>query len=153
MNDFDLQTGREFIPFDTYSFGILEAGSESPGVQDSVPPHGNRPMGLPISARLLPDILETDLSEALRSGVSDQDLKTLLTLTHHAPAAPRIQEIQLQNLSPLNSDDAYSFDPIPTDAPPTPTQATVDIQKSGDRVEKISIHCSCGEVIHLDCVY
>ena len=38
---------------------------------------------------------------------------------------------------------------------PHPTHAApkITVQREGDRITQIEIHCSCNEVIRLDCVY
>lgn len=145
MNGFDLEGGRDFVPFDTYSFGIHDTGMQGLRATDRPDTRVNSP-------RLLPDLLESDLSEALRSGVSDAGLEALLTQNLQT-TVPRVQTLQLADLSPMGPEDAYHFDPIPAEASPEHPGPSIDIQKNGDRVEKISIHCTCGEVIHLDCVY
>jgi|GEM_PF-616692 len=159
MNGFDSETlepsesGRDFVPFDTYSFGILEAGPSgpvSPSLPDAPP---RRPPVLHVSARLLPDLLESDLAEALRQGASDGELGGLLMQSSQVPNPPRVQTLQLPELSPLDPGEAYHFELPMNEEPPDLPQPSVDVQKDGDRVEKISIHCTCGEVIHLDCVY
>lgn len=156
MNEFDSETaenGRDFVPFDTYSFGILEAGLSNPASMNNPGASAQRPPVLPASARLLPDLLESDLAEALRQGASDSELKGLMVQPVQTPTPPRVQTLQLPELSPLDPGDAYRFKLPMTEESQDLPQPSVDVQKNGDRVEKISIHCTCGEVIHLDCVY
>ncbi len=54
-----------------------------------------------------------------------------------------------------------SFKPLPTAAPTTshtghgtqPCDPRVSIQREGDQVTGIRIHCGCGQVIDLACIY
>ena len=36
---------------------------------------------------------------------------------------------------------------------PTHVAPKITVQREGDRITQIEIHCSCNEVIRLDCVY
>lgn len=157
MNGLEQEPHGEFVPFDTYSFGISEAGPGG-GERGSGPTSpSRRSPSIPLGAGLLPDAQAHDLAEALRVGASDAELGALLGVADSNPPPPRIQTLQLSELGPANADPAYHFDPVLSEdwseLPPDRPQPSVDVQKSGDRIEKISVRCGCGEVIHLDCVY
>ncbi|MBC8096256.1 MAG: hypothetical protein H7Y43_10615 [Akkermansiaceae bacterium] len=76
-------------------------------------------------------------------------------------AAPATQPNGDYKLTVLSSPDkAQPFRPLgqspaaaPTSAHQSNCEPRVTVQREGDRVSGIQVHCSCGQVIELACVY
>lgn len=157
----DPGTQLEFVPFDLYSFSIRDLGSAptsspattSPGRPPTMVQPGDAPPPASPARRpgLPPDLWEADLTEALRVGASDEELAGLLAERESLRPLPRLRPIQLPELATAENLDG---DPLASFPDETLQRTPVlDVQRIGDHVEKVTIRCTCGEVIRLDCVY
>jgi hypothetical protein len=83
---------------------------------------------------------------------------TFVPLTAAAPSEKTNGEARLTVLT--QASHVQPFRPLGQPSAPAPAQSEktsceprVTVQRDGDRVTSIQVHCSCGEVIELGCVY
>tara|TARA_Y100000588_G_scaffold383427_1_gene472739 strand:- start:3159 stop:3560 length:402 start_codon:yes stop_codon:yes gene_type:complete len=85
--------------------------------------------------------LEGQIREILSSKVPEESVEEAITSIKaaivNAPARVALPEIKLQP----------SSGNLPEEQP------TIDFEREGDTVKRVQINCSCGQSIHLDCVY
>tara|TARA_B100000959_G_scaffold276515_1_gene331363 strand:- start:92 stop:493 length:402 start_codon:yes stop_codon:yes gene_type:complete len=77
------------------------------------------------------------LTGKLAGGSVEEAVVSIKTAILNAPARVALPEIKLQ----------------PTGGSSPEEQPTIEFEREGDTVKRVQINCSCGQSIHLDCVY
>ena len=84
--------------------------------------------------------IETQLRQILQDQITgdalDSTIGSIQAVIKNAPARVALPEIKLH----------------PLDAPPE-GQPTIDFERDGDTVKSVQVNCSCGQSLHLDCIY
>jgi len=127
-----------FIPFDdgletssTPQF-VLHGGAKLEGGNDPDEP-------APVTPAETHDI-ETQLRQILQDQITgdalDSTIGSIQVIIKNAPTRVALPEIKLH----------------PLDAP-SEGQPTIAFERDGDTVKSVQVNCSCGQSIHLDCIY
>ena len=84
--------------------------------------------------------LEAQIRQLLQDQLSEDSLDSTIdsikAIVQSTPLPVALPEIKLH----------------PLDAPPE-GQPTIAFERDGDTVKRVQVNCSCGQSIHLDCVY
>jgi hypothetical protein len=129
---------QEFVPFIHYDFGSKDVQSFDP-----VPPPIEH---TPVAPKYVPsEKAWADLSEALRLGLGPEELDEISSKVTTGPlTASRACPLILRDLG-------RSPDPEP---PPEGKKVPgIVLSRLDDVVQKVTIECTCGESISLDCIY
>jgi hypothetical protein len=84
--------------------------------------------------RQIRQILQGQLAEA----ALDSAVGAIEAAINNAPSRVALPEIKLNTGS---------------DQPSLEGQPTIEFEREGDTVKRVQVHCSCGQSIHLDCIY
>jgi hypothetical protein len=68
-----------------------------------------------------------------------------------AEFVPFLPGLRSRIASPLVAPGFTAVTTAPTPAPQR--EPRIEIQRSGDRITRIQVHCRCGDVIDIDCDY
>jgi len=129
----------EFVPFPRYEFAPASA-SALPEFLAVTPPVDTK------SSVVIPaDKALADLSEALRMGLDEAIIETILS----GIRSPRI----LTKTRPISLRDLYAPEVVPPVKTQEPKAPGLVVTRVGDLVQKVTVECPCGERISLDCVY
>jgi hypothetical protein len=129
----------EFVPFPRYEFAPASA-SALPEFLAVTPPVDTK------SSVVVPaDKALADLSEALRMGLDEAIIETILS----GIRSPRI----LTKTRPISLRDLYAPEVVPPVKTQEPKAPGIVVTRVGDLVQKVTVECPCGERISLDCVY
>jgi hypothetical protein len=129
----------EFVPFPRYEFAPASA-SALPEFLAVTPPVDTK------SSVVIPaDKALADLSEALRMGLDEAIIETILS----GIRSPRI----LTKTRPISLRDLYAPEVVPPVKTQEPKAPGIVVTRVGDLVQKVTVECPCGERISLDCVY
>lgn len=89
--------------------------------------------------------------------MSSPSNNAFVPLTAAAPSNKSNGEARLTVLTQTNAQPFRPLGqtPAPVSAPShgSACEPRVTVQRDGDRVTSIQVHCSCGEVIELGCIY
>ncbi len=128
-----------FVPFPRYEFAPALA-SALPEFLAVTPPVDTKPSVLVPADKAL-----ADLSDALRMGLDESIIETILSGIRSPRMLTKTRPISLRNL--------YAPEvvvPVETQEPKAPG---IVVTRVGDLVQKVTVECPCGERISLDCVY
>jgi len=129
----------EFVPFPRYEFAPASA-SANPEFSPVTPPVDTRS-----SVSVPADKALADLSDALRMGLDEAIIETILS----GIRSPRI----LTKTRPISLRDLYAPEVVPPVKTQEPKAPGIVVTRVGDLVQKVTVECPCGERISLDCVY
>jgi len=129
--------GADFVPFPRYDFAPVSAVPEFAPV---TPPAESK------TATTIPaDKAMADLMEALRIGLDEETLETILSGMKSPRLSTKARPIPLRDLHAPE-----------TPAPPEssdPKAPGIVVTRVGEVVQRVTVECPCGERISLDCVY
>ncbi len=84
--------------------------------------------------------IKTQLRQVLQDQITEDSLDSIIgsiqAIVQNTPARVALPEIKLH----------------PLDAP-SEGQPTIAFDREGDTVKSVQVNCSCGQSIHLDCIY
>lgn len=145
MNEQLMESGGSeggFVPFTREQFampfetGLRASPASAGGTGDAVP--------------LPADLLRLELSEALREGWGNGAIQDLVRRAGASAAWASPVPIRLRELGGPEPEPH----PEPGDRGGTePQAAEVEVRRHGDAVDSVLVHCECGKVTRLDCVY
>ena len=127
----------EFVPFPRYEFAPASVVPEfSPVTQ---------PVDTKPSVSIPADKALADLSEALRMGLDEAVIETILS----GIRSPRT----MTKSRPISLRDLYAPEVVPPVETQEPKAPGIVVTRVGEVVQKVTVECPCGERISLDCVY
>jgi hypothetical protein len=129
--------GADFVPFPRYDFAPVSAVPEFAPV---TPPADTK-----AAATVPADKAMADLMEALRIGLDEEILETILSGMKSPRLTPKARPISLRDLHAPES-------PAPPESS-DPKAPGIVVTRVGEVVQKVTVECPCGERISLDCVY
>lgn len=91
----------------------------------------------PAEANDLDGQIRQILTGKVPEGSVEEAIASIKAAIVNAPARVALPEIKLQ----------------PAGGSPPEEQPTIEFEREGDTVKSVQINCSCGQSIHLDCVY
>ena len=86
--------------------------------------------------------LPGQIRKILQGQLADSDLDSAVSAIeaaiNNAPSRVALPEIKLNTGG---------------DQPSLEGQPTIEFEREGDTVKRVQVHCTCGQSIHLDCIY
>ena len=92
----------------------------------------------PAEAVDLPGEIRKILQGQLAETALDSAVSAIEAAVNNAPTRVALPEIKLNTGS---------------DQPSLEGQPTIEFEREGDTVKRVQVHCTCGQSIHLDCIY
>ena len=86
----------------------------------------------------LPGQIRQILQGQLAKAALDSAVDAIEAAINNAPSRVALPEIKLNTGG---------------DQPSLEGQPTIEFEREGDTVKRVQVHCSCGQSIHLDCIY
>ena len=86
----------------------------------------------------LPGQIRQILQGQLAEAALDSAVGAIEAAINNAPSRVALPEIKLNTGS---------------DQPSLEGQPTIEFEREGDTVKRVQVHCTCGQSIHLDCIY
>lgn len=129
--------GTDFVPFPRYDFAPVSAVPEFSPV--APPTESKATVAVPA------DKATADLMEALRIGLDEETLETILSGMKSPRLTTKSRPISLRDLHAVKA----PAQPESSDA----KAPGIVVTRVGEVVQKVTVECPCGERISLDCVY
>ena len=86
----------------------------------------------------LPGQIRQILQGQLAEAALDSAVGAIEAAINNAPSRVALPEIKLNTGS---------------DQPSLEGQPTIEFEREGDTVKRVQVHCTCGQAIHVDCIY